>query len=223
SIPGNEKPISKVINDLFRKGADVIYEGIMDTHASGHARQEEIKLMHALIKPKFFMPVHGEYRHLKKHQEVAVELGMDKKNIFIMNIGDVLELTHSTAKINGTVPSGQLLVDGLGVGDVGNIVLRDRKHLSEDGLIIVVITMDRETCQVMSGPDIISRGFVYVKESENLMEEAKNIVRTSLLKCERKKMFEYSYIKNSIKDTLKEFVWQKTKRSPMILPIIMEV
>ena len=220
-IPGNEKSITRVINALMNKGAEVIYEGLMEVHVSGHAKQEEIKLLHALIKPRFLMPVHGEYRHLKHHKDLAVSLGMKKENIFVMGIGDILELTEETARVNGTVPSGQVLVDGLGVGDVGNIVLRDRKHLSEDGLMIVVVSMDKESGQIIAGPDIISRGFVYVRESENLMEEARGVVRSAL--SDGEDVSEWSYLKTLIKDTLKEYVWQKTKRSPMILPIIMEV
>lgn len=223
SIPGNEKNISKVINDLMRKGAKVVYEGMADIHVSGHARQEELKLMLALTKPRFFMPVHGEFVHLTSHKELAMSMGMKKEDIFIMNIGDVLEVTRNDAKICGAVPSGQVLVDGLGVGDVGNIVLRDRKHLSEDGLMVVVVTMEKETGTIIAGPDIISRGFVYVREAEDLMEEARNVVSEALLKCESKHITGWSYIKGLIKDTLKNYVWQKTKRSPMILPIIMEV
>ncbi|MDR1913173.1 MAG: ribonuclease J [Clostridiales bacterium] len=220
-IPGNEKTISKVINKLMSKGAEVIYEGLTDVHVSGHAKQEEIKLLHALLKPTFLMPIHGEYRHLKHHKQLAVDMGMKKENIFIMDLGDALELTEDSAKINGSVPSGQILVDGLGVGDVGNIVLRDRKHLSQDGLMIVVVSMEKDSGQVIAGPDIISRGFVYVRESENLMEEARNVVREAL--SDGNGSSEWSYVKMLIKDTLKEFLWQKTKRSPMILPIIMEV
>ncbi len=222
-IPGNEKAIYKVINELLKKGADVIYDGIMDVHVSGHARQEEIKLLHALLKPKYFVPVHGEYKHLKAHEKLAQTMGMNKKNIFLMGIGDVLEIGKDSAKITGTVPSGQVLVDGLGVGDVGNIVLRDRKHLSQDGLMIVVVSMEKETGHMLSGPDIISRGFVYVRESEELMEEAKNVVKEALSKCEQKNINEWSYIKTLIKDTLRDFLWHKTKRSPMILPIIMDI
>lgn len=222
-IPGNEKAIYKVINELLKKGADVIYDGIMDVHVSGHARQEEIKLLHALLKPKFFIPVHGEYKHLKAHEKLARTMGMDKKNIFLMGIGDILEVGRDNAKLNGTVPSGQVLVDGLGVGDVGNIVLRDRKHLSQDGLMIVVVSMERETGRMLSGPDIISRGFVYVRESEELMDEAKSVVKDALFKCEQKNINEWSYIKTLIKDTLRDFLWHKTKRSPMILPIIMDI
>ncbi len=222
-IPGNEKTVSKVINELMKKGADVIYEGLMDVHVSGHAKQEEIKLLHALVKPKYFVPVHGEYRHLKHHRELAITMGMKKEDIFLLNIGDVLELTKESAKLNGTVPSGQVLVDGLGVGDVGNIVLRDRKHLSQDGLMIVVVSMEKATGNIISGPDIISRGFVYVRESEALMENARNVVKSALQKCEDRNITEWSYIKTLIKDTLKDFLWQKTKRSPMILPIIMDI
>lgn len=223
SIPGNEKSISKVINELMKKGADVVYEGMKDIHVSGHARQEELKLMLALTKPRYFMPVHGEFVHLISHRDLAVSMGMAKEDIFVMNIGEVLEITKSEAKVTGAVPSGQVLVDGLGVGDVGNIVLRDRKHLSQDGLIVVVVTMDKDAGQVVAGPDIISRGFVYVREAEDLMDEARNVVADALAKCEEKNITGWSYIKAMIKETLKNYVWQKTKRSPMILPIIMEV
>lgn len=223
SIPGNEKNVFRVINELMKRGAKVIYEGMADIHVSGHAREEELKLMLALVKPKFFMPVHGEFVHLTSHKELAMSMGMDKDDIFIMNMGDVLELNRNEAKVNGTVPSGHILVDGLGVGDVGNIVLRDRKHLSEDGLMVVVVTMDKETKTIIAGPDIISRGFVYVRESEDLMGEAKAVVTEALLSCEGKRNTGWSQIKNLTKDTLKEYLWHKTKRSPMILPIIMEV
>ncbi|MGL4344274.1 MAG: ribonuclease J [Cellulosilyticaceae bacterium] len=219
-IPGNEKTVSKVVNELSKKGAIVIKE---DTHVSGHAAEEELKLIHALVRPKYFIPVHGEYRHLQKHAELAMSLGMPKINIPIISIGDVVELSRDTCKVVGTVPSGQILVDGLGVGDVGNIVLRDRKHLSQDGLLIVVMTLEKETGAVVAGPDIISRGFVYVREAENLMDAAKLVVRKALERCETKHIVEWSQIKTIVKDDLKEFVWQKTKRSPMILPIIMEV
>jgi ribonuclease J len=222
-IPGNEKTVSKVINELLKKGADVIYEGMYDIHVSGHAKREEIKLMHALIKPKYLMPIHGEYKHLKTHKDLAISLGMPKDNVFLMGLGDVLEVTDKTARLNGTVQAGQVLVDGLGIGDVGNIVLRDRKHLSQDGLMIVVVSLEKDSGTIISGPDIISRGFVYVRESEDLMVEAKEVVRTALMKCEEKNNYEWSYIKNLIRDTLREFLWEKTKRSPMILPIIMEV
>ncbi|MDR1704584.1 MAG: ribonuclease J [Clostridiales bacterium] len=223
SIPGNEKSISRVINDLFKKGADVIYEGLAEIHTSGHAKQEEIKLLHALVQPRFFMPIHGEYKHLKHHKELACTMGTPRDNVFIQGIGDVLELGAENCKTAGSVPSGQVLVDGLGVGDVGSIVLKDRRHLSQDGIIIVVISFNGEEGTVAAGPDIISRGFVYVRESENLMEEARNIVKKALDKCEDRNIVEWSYIKTQIRDNLKEYVWQKTKRSPMILPVIMEV
>lgn len=219
-IQGNEKTVSKVINELFKKGATVVKE---DTHVSGHAAREELKLMHALVRPKYFIPVHGEYRHLHKHAELAVEMGMPRSNVQIISNGDVVELTADSCKIAGNVPNGQILVDGLGVGDVGNIVLRDRKHLSQDGLLIVVMTLEKTSGLVVAGPDIISRGFVYVRESENLMDDAKTVVRKALDKCEQKRILEWSQIKTIVKDDLREFVWQKTKRSPMILPIIMEV
>ncbi len=222
-IPGNEKNVYRVINELLKKGADVIYDGLKEVHVSGHARQEEIKVLHALIKPKYFMPIHGEYKHLKSHSKLAVELGMDKKNVFVLENGEILEVERNNAKIIGSVAAGQVLVDGLGVGDVGNIVLRDRKHLSQDGLMIVVVSMDKAEGTLLSGPDIISRGFVYVRESEYLISDAKNVVREALLTCEGKQIGEWAYIKTLIKETLRDFLWQKTKRSPMILPIIMEI
>ncbi|MDK2798858.1 MAG: ribonuclease [Clostridiales bacterium] len=222
-IPGNEKLVSKVINELFKKGADVIYESLADIHVSGHACQEELKLIHSLVKPKFFIPVHGEYRHLKQHANLAERLGLKKKNIFIMDIGQVLELTEDSARITGTVPAGKVLVDGLGVGDVGNIVLRDRQHLAQDGLIVVVVTISGENGSVIAGPDVISRGFVYVRESEALMEEVKGIAKTALSKCEEKKIKDWSTIKSTIKGSLSEFLYERTKRKPMILPVIMEI
>lgn len=221
-IPGNEKSISKVINFLFEKGAEVVYDDA-DIHVSGHACQEELKLMHRLVRPKFFMPAHGEYRMLKKHSEIAQELGMNEENIFVMQTGDVLELDKNSARVSGRIPTGNILVDGLGVGDVGNIVLRDRKHLSEDGLMIVVVTISKEEGRVLAGPDIISRGFVYVRESEDLMDGAKTIIKQVLKECEDKNIKEWAYLKNNIKENLKEYLYQKTKRNPMILPIIMEV
>ena len=224
-IPGNEKTISRVINELMRRGADVIYDGLMDVHVSGHAKQEEIKLMHALIKPKFLMPVHGEYRHLKHHRDLAVTMGMNKEKVFVMKNGEVLELSAEKAQITNTVSSGQVLVDGLGVGDVGSVVLRDRKHLAQDGLMVVVagICLDGGHMVILAGPDIISRGFVYVRESESLMEEAREVVTNSLYDCGEKDIVEWNYIRNAIKEDLKNFLWQKTKRNPMILPIIMEL
>lgn len=222
-IPGNEKLVTRVINQLFKKGADVIYESLAEIHVSGHACQEELKLMQALVKPKFFIPVHGEYRHLKQHAQLAEKMGVDKNNVFILENGSVLELTRDSARLNGTVTAGKVLVDGLGVGDVGNIVLRDRKHLSQDGLIVIVVTISKENGQVVAGPDIISRGFVYVRESEDLMDDAKNIIKDALTKCEEKQITEWGTIKSQVKDSLREFIYSKTKRNPMILPIIMEI
>ncbi len=222
-IPGNEKPIFRVINELFKKGADVIYESLADVHVSGHACQEELKLIHNLVKPKFFMPVHGEYRHLKQHANLAAKMGMPTENIFMMEIGRVLELSSDSAKINGTVSSGRILVDGLGVGDVGSIVLRDRKLLSQDGLIVVVITTEKESGQIVAGPDIITRGFVYVRESEDLIEKAKEIIKKTITKMEGKKGNDWAAKKGLIKDDLREYLYEKTKRKPMILPIIMEI
>ncbi len=222
-IPGNEKLVSRVINELFRKGAEVIYEALADIHVSGHACQEELKLIHSIVKPKFFFPVHGEHRHLKQHANLAHKLGMPNDRIFVMEIGKVLELNSDTAKISGSVASGKVLVDGLGVGDVGNIVLRDRKHLSQDGLIVVVITIEGDTGNVAAGPDIISRGFVYVRESEDLMENMREVVKKALDKCEDKRRNDWGARKNVIKDSLRDYIYEKTKRKPMILPIIMEV
>lgn len=219
-IPGNEKTVSNIINQLFMKGANVIYDSLADIHVSGHARQEELKLIHCLVRPKFFMPVHGEYRHLKHHAFLANKLGMPMENIFVMTIGKVLELDSTSAKVTGSVPSGKILIDGLGIGDVGNIVLRDRKLLSQDGLVIVVLTVDKETGNIVSAPDIISRGFVYVRESEQLIEEMKEITKNALIDCAGK---DWSTIKGAVKDVLRDFLYIKTKRSPMILPIIAEI
>ena len=221
-IPGNEKFVSKVINQLFKKGAEVIYDSIEKIHVSGHACQEELKLMQALVKPRFFIPVHGEYRHLKKHGELAMELGLPEKNLVICENGDVIEVTRNYIKKNGSVTSGQVFVDGLGVGDVGNIVLRDRKHLSQDGILTVVVTIEKQTGKVVSGPDIISRGFVYVRESEGLMDEAREIVRNVLKDCEERQITDWATLKSKMRDELREFLYEKTKRKPMILPIIME-
>ena len=222
-IPGNEKLISKVINFLFEKGADVVYNDIADIHVSGHAFREELKLIHRLVRPKYFMPAHGEFRMLKRHAELAMELGMPENNVFVMQTGEVLELDKNSADVTNRIPTGNVLVDGLGVGDVGNIVLRDRKHLSEDGLMIVVVTISKEDGKVLAGPDIISRGFVYVRESEDLMDGAKNLIKDVLVQCEENNIKEWAYLKNNIKENLKEYLYQKTKRNPMILPIIMEV
>lgn len=222
-IPGNEKFVFRVINELFKKGAEVIYQALADIHVSGHACMEELKLIHNLVKPKYFMPIHGEYRHLKQHANLAHKLGMPMENIFIMDIGNVLELNNNSAKTNGSVTSGSVLVDGLGVGDVGNIVLRDRRHLAQDGLIVVVVTTEKETGTVIAGPDIISRGFVYVRESEDLMEQARQVIVNALQICEGKRKNDWSVKKSTIKDELRVFLYEKTKRRPMILPIIMEI
>ncbi len=222
-IPGNEKTVSKVIDRLMEIGTKVVYESLADVHVSGHACQEEIKLIHSLIKPKFFMPVHGEYRHLKKHAELAQEMGMDRENIFITKNGSVVEFTPNSGEVNKTVQAGNVLVDGLGIGDVGNIVLRDRKHLSEDGLIVVVVTMCKKTGKVLAGPDIISRGFVYVRESEDLMEEARKVAKDVLEQCEAKNITDWATLKFNIRDGLRAYIFSKIKRNPMILPIIMEV
>lgn len=222
-IPGNEKLVSRVINQLFKKGAEVIYAALADVHVSGHACQEELKLMHTLVKPKFFIPVHGEYRHLKQHAELAIKLGMDKSHVMIADIGEVIEVGRDGIRKNGSVPAGQVLVDGLGVGDVGNIVLRDRKHLSEDGILTVVVTIEKESGSVIAGPDIISRGFVYVRESEDLIDQAREVVKNVLSECEEKHITEWSTMKSNIKDALRIFLYEKTKRRPMILPIIMEI
>ncbi|MDD6095098.1 MAG: ribonuclease J [Clostridia bacterium] len=222
AIPGNELLIGRIINELYKRGINV-YHDDPEVHVSGHACQEELKLMHNLIRPKFFMPIHGEYRHLMQHKELAEFMGMDPKNIFVMNIGEVLELDSNTCKRAGSVPSGRVLIDGYGIGDVGNIVLRDRKHLSQDGLIVVVATVDIDERTIVSGPDIISRGFVYVRESEELMEEVKSIatgVLTTALDCG---VTEWTQMKNSVKESLTKYLFNKTKRKPMILPVIMNV
>ena len=219
-IPGNEKAVSKVINELSRKGADVIFQ---DAHVSGHACQEEIKLIYSLVKPKYAVPIHGEYRHLKAQAGIAAELGIPKENIFILSSGDVLELNEEEpAVVSQKVRTGAILVDGLGVGDVGNIVLRDRQHLAEDGIMIVVVTLERHSNVILAGPDIVSRGFVYVRESEDLMDEARIVVEDAIDICLDKHITDWGKIKNIIKDSLGEFLWKRTKRSPMILPIIME-
>ena len=218
-IPGNEKAVSKVINELYSKGAKVIFQ---DAHVSGHACQEEIKLIYSLVRPKYAIPVHGEYRHLVAHKHIAQELGIPKENIFILKSGNVLEMDSQTAEITGTVQTGGILVDGLGVGDVGNIVLRDRQHLAEDGIMIVVMTLERHSNIVLSGPDIVSRGFVYVRESEDLMEHAREAVEEVLEDCLDRNITDWGKIKNNVRDALGDYVWKRTKRRPMILPIIME-
>ena len=222
-IPGNEKLVSRTIDHLYKLGADVIYEKSNGVHVSGHASQEEIKLMHNLVRPKFFVPVHGEFRHLIKHANLAQSLGMPKENIVIAENGSVIELTKNSIGINGKVPAGKVLVDGLGVGDVGNIVLRARRQLSQDGIMIVVVTIDKENCHVVSGPDIVSRGFVYVREAEGLMDEAKDKVQLALEKCEENGVSEWSAIKATVRDSLGRFLYERTRRRPMILPIIMEI
>lgn len=221
-IPGNEKLVYRVIDDLFKQGADVIYDSLAETHVSGHGKQEELKLMLSLIKPKFFMPGHGEYRMLKKHAKLAMSLGMEEKDIFIMQNGKVLELTGRTATLNGSVQSGGILVDGLGVGDVGDVVLRDRKILSEDGLMMIIATMDKKG-NLLANVEVMSRGFVYMKESEELIEEVKNIAKDTILKCGSKKNGSFSTIKNAIKDELNNFLYRKTMRRPMIIPVIVEI
>jgi len=223
AIPGNEKFISKVINELFRRGANVIYEALDEIHVSGHAKQEELKIIHNLIKPKYFMPVHGEYRHLIQHARLAEKMGMNPEDIFILDNGDVLNLKNSGAVVNEQVTWGSVLVDGLGVGDVGNVVLKDRKILSQDGLIIIIVSVDTNTNTIISGPEIISRGFVYVKESDDLIDEIKNITVKAFEKSDGKKRSDLINRKNFIRDNIRNFVFEKTMRKPMILPVIMNV
>ena len=222
-IPGNEKMVSNTINHLYMLGAEVVYEKANGVHVSGHASQEELKIMHNLVRPKFFMPVHGEYRHLVKHARLAESLGMDHKNIVIAENGAVVELTRDKICTNGKIMAGNVLIDGLGVGDVGNIVLRDRRQLSQDGIMIVVVGVDGATNQIVSGPDIVSRGFVYVREAEDLMGEARDKVQVALDKCEENNNTEWSALKTAIRDSLGRFLFEKTRRRPMIIPIIMEV
>jgi ribonuclease J len=219
-IPGNEKAVTNVINELQMKGADVIFQ---DVHVSGHACQEEIKLIYSLVKPKYAVPIHGEYKHRKAQAKIAQELGIPKEKIFMLQSGDVLEMDDEKAKVTGKVPVGSILVDGLGVGDVGNVVLRDRQHLAEDGILIVVLALESHSDQLISGPDIVSRGFVYVKESDELLDEARSLVYDSVEKCLDRGQTDWGKLKSTIKDVLSDFVWKKTKRRPMILPIIMEV
>ncbi len=223
AIPGNERTISKVIDELFYKGAEVIYDRLSDLHVSGHACQEELKMMMALTKPQFFIPVHGEHRHLRTHAELAKQMGIPAKNIIVSEIGRVIEIGKRSAKLNGTVPSGSLLVDGMGVGDVGSVVLRDRKHLATDGMVVVVMTLSSEDYSLVSGPDIITRGFVYVKEADDLMDELKRVVIESLDSCEMRHIHDWATIKGRVKANLSGYLYKTTKRSPMILPVIMEV
>ena len=219
-IPGNEKAVAKIINELSAKGAKVIYQ---DTHVSGHACKEELKLIYSLVKPKYAIPVHGEYRHLQANAEIAAAMGIPEENIFIMSSGDVLELDDESAKVAGHVQTGSILVDGLGVGDVGNIVLRDRQTLAKDGIIIVVMTINRYTCTLLAGPDIVSRGFVYVRESEDLMEESHAVVSNAVDVCMSQGICDWGRLKSVVRDSLSDFLWKKMKRRPMIIPIIMEV
>ncbi len=222
-IPGNEKLVARTIDLLFKLGAEVIYDRSFDIHVSGHGSQEELKIMHNLVKPKFFIPVHGQYRHLIKHKKLAMDLGMPKENIFVAENGSIIEISPEKGAINGKVTAGKILVDGLGVGDVGNIVLRDRRQLSQDGILIVVVTIDKQNSQIAAGPDIVSRGFVYIRESEQLMEEAKNKVQLALEKCQENGISEWSTIKTAVRDSLGRFLYEKTRRRPMILPVIMEI
>lgn len=219
-IPGNEKAVTNVINELQMKGADVIFQ---DVHVSGHACQEEIKLIYSLVRPRYAIPVHGEYKHRKAQAKIAAQLGIPKENIFMIQSGDVLEMDDERAVVTGKVPVGAILVDGLGVGDVGNVVLRDRQHLAEDGILIVVLALDSHSDQLVSGPDIVSRGFVYVRESDELLDEARLLVNEAVQDCLDRGKTDWGKLKGTIKDVLSDFVWKKTKRRPMILPIIMEV
>ena len=223
AIPGNEKAISRIINELYRKGADVVYEKSEGLHVSGHACQEELKIIHGLVKPKFFLPIHGEQRHLQLHSRLAQAMGMNPRNILIGEIGTVFEFTGKTCKMNGTVPAGKVFVDGTGVGDVGSVVLRDRKHLAEDGMIVVCVNLSAEDGSVITGPDIITRGFIYVKESEDLMEDLRGVAMEAIERCQRKRVKDWSAIKSAIKNDLSGYLFKTTKRNPMILPVIMEI
>ena len=223
AIPGNEKAVSRIINELYRKGAEVVYEKSEGLHVAGHACQEELKIIHALCKPKFFIPVHGEQRHLQIHGKLAKQMGMNPKNIIINDIGNVLELSGRTCKVNGTVPAGIVLVDGTGVGDVGSVVLRDRKHLAQDGMIVVCVNLSSQDGSVITGPDIITRGFIYVKESEELMEELREVAMEAIDRCARKHIRDWTAIKSAIKNDLSGYLYKHTKRNPMILPVLMEI
>ena len=223
AIPGNEKSISRIINELYRKGADVVYDRLEGLHVSGHACCEELKIIHALTKPKFFIPVHGEQRHLQKHAALARQMGMNPKNILIGDIGRVIECTPKTCKLGGTVPAGRVLVDGTGVGDVGSVVLRDRKHLAQDGMIVVCVNLSSEDGSVLSGPDIITRGFVYMKDNEDLMDAMKMVAAHSLEVCHARNISDWATIKSTIKNDLSQYLFKNTKRNPMILPVIMEI
>ncbi|MBU3104575.1 ribonuclease J [Clostridium gasigenes] len=222
-IPGNQKPVSKVINDLTRKGANVIYKSIEEIHVSGHACQEELKLIHSLLKPKFFMPIHGETKHLIQHGKIAEEMGLNKSNIFIIENGDILNLTKKSARVTGKVHSGKILIDGSGIGDVGNVVLRDRKYLSQDGIITIVVVIDRESQAILSGPDVVTRGFIYVRESEELVKDIRFVANKTIEKCINSDITQWSQIKRNMRNDISFFIYGKTKRNPMIIPIIMEV
>ncbi|MFQ9999060.1 MAG: ribonuclease J, partial [Anaerococcus obesiensis] len=223
AIPGNEMPINNTINNLTKIGCDIIYDSLAKVHASGHACQEEIKLMHQLTTPKYFIPAHGEPRQLKKHMEIAMDMGLNKENILVGQNGDVFEFTKKSARINGKVQAGNVLVDGSGIGDVGNIVLKDRKHLSEDGLLVVSLTIEKHTQRVLSNPEIVSRGFIYVKENQDLIENSKDIVMRTMKKCEKKDIHAISQIKYQIREALKSYIYNQTGRDPMILPVLTEV
>ena len=223
AIPGNEKAVSKIINELYRKGADVVYEKSEGLHVSGHACQEELKIIHGLVKPRFFLPIHGEQRHLQIHSKLAQAMGMNPKNIFIGEIGSVFELTAKSCKLKGTVTAGKVFVDGTGVGDVGSVVLRDRKHLAEDGMIVVCVNLSAEDGSIITGPDIITRGFIYVKESEQLMEALQEVATEAIERCQRKNIRDWSAIKSTIKNDLSSYLYKSTKRNPMILPVISEI
>jgi ribonuclease J len=223
AIPGNEKAVSRIINELYRKGAEVVYEKSEGLHVSGHACQEELKIIHALCKPKFFIPVHGEQRHLQIHGRLAKQMGMNPKNIMIGEIGNVFELSAKTCKLTGTVPAGKVLVDGTGVGDVGSVVLRDRKHLAEDGMIVVCVNLSAQDGAIITGPDIITRGFIYVKESEQLMEDLRDVALEAIERCQRKRVRDWASLKSAIKNDLSGYLYKTTKRNPMILPVITEI
>ena len=223
AIPGNEKAISRIINELYRKGADVVYEKSEGLHVSGHACQEELKIIHGLVKPRFFLPVHGEQRMLQIHSKLAQSMGMQARNVHIGELGTVFEFTAKSCKVNGAVTAGKVFVDGIGVGDVGSVVLRDRKHLAEDGMIVVCLNLSSEDGSIITGPDIITRGFIYVKESEELMEELRTVALEAIERCQRKRVRDWSAIKSAIKNDISGYLYKTTKRNPMILPVIMEV
>lgn len=223
TIPGNEKLVTKIVNELLKKGVTLLNDAVADVHVSGHACQEELKILQSLIKPQYFIPIHGEYRHLKSHADLALEMGMDPKNIIIPELGMVIELSENSVKTQDRVQSGKVLIDGLGVGDVGSVVLRDRRHLAQDGLIVVVATISFETKEILSGPDIVSRGFVYVKEAEELMDGLRSIALDTIEKCFDNEVDEWNTIKSKIKDSLTSYIYTITKRKPMILPVIMEI